>query len=124
MKPGLELDILVAEKVMKLKVVKNKSGSKYGGFYYSIGRPYWYDDQGDMKLENPVPNYSDDIVAAWEVVEKMRRKIFRIETDSMLWTIVIHKMDKRGIKSYQAAMSDSFPHAICLAALKVIGVNV
>ncbi len=59
----LEIDIAVA-KAIGLTVVQNKSGSKRGGHYYTIGEASWYDEQGEMKLHNSVPDYSTDIAAA------------------------------------------------------------
>lgn len=121
MNPGIELDVLVAEKVMGLKVVKNKSGSKLGGYYYTIGEPNWFDIQGDMQLSNPVPPYSEDIAAAWQVVEKLRGfsrlydfDLYGYGDDEWTATFTTDAEFK--------AFGESAPHAICLAALRAVGV--
>lgn len=71
METGRELDILVAEKVMGHKVV-HTTWNKGKSHSYTIGEPDYYDEAGDMKLWNPVPNYSEDIKDAWEVVDKLK----------------------------------------------------
>ncbi len=121
MNPGRELDALIAKKVMGLDVQRNKSGSKRGGYYYSIGPVHWHDFSGDMQLANPLPNYSTDIAAAWEVVEKLRASghgiVISMGTVSSLVTV----QDPVGEELGQAYEEDGqMPAAICLAALKAI----
>lgn len=98
MKPGRELDMLVAEKVMSLK---------------PLGR---------------VPHYSTDISAAWEVVEK-------INSSKNKWTLNSLRCDPNDGKWQFGDIDrdgsiwpddkyDSAPLAICLAALKAVGVEV
>lgn len=118
MKPGKELDALIAEKVMGLEVVrtewKRKSGAS--GVYYTIGEPSWDDYAGDMQLGNAVPLYSEDISAAWEVVEKL----------DLLNGYTLGRYGFNGrwsvIDDSECAVvfGESAPHAICLAALKAI----
>ncbi len=128
MAPGLELDMLIAEKVMGLDVVKNKSGSKRGGYYYSIGPASWYDNQGDMILDNPVPPYSQEIASAWLVVDKLGEQQIKIEISptSDGYAVGYIKYDPTqeftpwiGI-GYSYSTSNSIAHAICLAALKAV----
>ncbi len=129
MKAGRELNILVAEKVMHLEVAKNKSGSKMGGYYYTIGEPVWHDIQGDMQLANPVPPYSTDIAAAWQVVEKLYwlnkneptiLQIYGPLCDGYEVDVILEHHD--GPIPVGSVIKESAPHAICLAALKAVGV--
>jgi len=93
MSPGRELDALIAEKVMAWsRPVKHEGCLMQLPPNSSKGEPY-----------SEAPNYSTDIAAAWEVVKKLR---------SM--GLVIHD-------SFISVDPDSAPHAICLAALKVMG---
>lgn len=107
MKAGRELDALIAEKVM---------GGKIGaGFYMK-----WPGENGWKRIAN----YSTDIVAAWEVVEKLKspfhfdlwRAPYRAKEIS--WSCSFSKsIDARDIVRGDA---ETAPHAICLAALKAV----
>ena len=110
MKPGRDLDALVAEKVMGMKVWKHDGSC------------------GCRMADNDyLPNFSNDIAAAWEVVEKMRNP----KTAVSLATIWDHadggkfkwvaKIEFFGSDRFEFALADSAPHAICLAALKAVG---
>lgn len=63
MKPGSELDALVAEKVMGLERVMTP------GFGMEVG---WRPIHSNLGA-SPLKSYSTDISAAWEVVEKMKQ---------------------------------------------------
>lgn len=119
MKPGHELDILVAKKVMKLSLeyidVQND------------GKHVWYSHDNDFFT---TPSYSTDIEAAWEVLGKLwelevthyKSGVFRhydLVSDKHWWTCDIFTE-----KVHVQASSDTAPHAICLAALKAVGVEV
>ncbi len=96
MKPSRELDILVATKVM--------------------GMPE------DPDLWVWAPRYSLSLEAAWEVVEKLRG-VWDIRSMSTTWvvrlSIQVGTSDKR-----VGAEAETVQHAICLAALKAMGVDV
>lgn len=106
MVPGRELDALVAERVMLLKV-----NAKNGAFSVisDIGR-------------SGLKRYSNDISAAWEVVERMRERIFskrRIFLDNLQeLTRYIGTIDR------PVAWPDVFwfvnPESICKAALLAV----
>lgn len=114
MNPSRELDALVAEKVMGWK---------------------WEDDrltiEGHYKDENGEYHSSffpsTDIAAAWEVVEKFDRyEIVKTELPlptGEVWKphVVLSHWKK---DSFGTAFGDTVPHAICLAALKAIGVEI
>lgn len=125
MSPGLELDILVAERVMGLKVYKNTTCFRKGRVYYTIGEPVWFDMQGAMQLQNSVPNYSEDIASAWEVVEKLREmnKRLTLVCDGNEW-IVFPRSARADDWEMSSHSTLSAPHAICLAALKVFGAEI
>ena len=123
MRPGRELDALVAEKVLSLEVVKNKKGG------WSLGPPDYYDSYGEMILFNPLPSYSEDIAAAWEVLEKIRDTFDPLGRE---WRPNIHYSGKEHGWRAEFELSDdgpgddttyyfgeakTAPHAICLAAL-------
>jgi hypothetical protein len=108
-KPGSELDALVAEKVFGKRVIE-------GIISY--------------------PNYSTSISDAWEVVEVLRRRPPK-EAEEMYAELSIESCEVTGVVSWWVgwrwhewtdnkteAVSDTAPHAICLAALKAVGVGV
>ena len=66
MKPGRDLDRLVAEKIFDCDTLTARVGlHEDGDIEYCWGYPLGHD---------VAPNYSTDIAAAWEVVEEMHKK--------------------------------------------------
>lgn len=130
MKPSIELDILVAKKIMNLKVVKtSRNKGKY--LTYSIGKPdYWYtSDRPEGYLSNPVPTYSTDIATAWDVVEKLKSNYFRITIETTYNNDNSVHLYRYNCPDGQEDTEESYyvqgntaSHAICLAALKAAGV--
>lgn len=114
MKPGRELDALVAEKVMGWRV-----GERFDGDWYLMEPA-----SGGMG-GNPVPmrleHYSTDIAAAWQLVEKVGTGWLYLtltqdsDRTSDYWRAAFH----RRTDAPDAVNGDTAPHAICLAALKV-----
>jgi hypothetical protein len=79
---GRELDAFVAEKVFGLECFADKQvwvGSGMPHMQYWSGAvhypAYW---NSDHEQALSIPDYSDDIAAAWEVIEEMRIKGFAI----------------------------------------------
>lgn len=115
MKPGRELDALVAEKVM--------------GWKYSQHAMTWYPPglhPAQNMLDHDILAFSTDIAAAWTVVEKLRNFKHPQDPDSNFtifqwwdggyaagWTW--HEVE------YDMVYGDTAPHVICLAALRVVG---
>ena len=105
MKPGPELDALVAEHVIE-----------FAGIDYSSDKGGWQ-----------IPPYSTNIASAWEVVEKMEKGV----PLKMLMRLQSYK--REGVEGFIcefnfpngfSANGESAPHAICLASLKAIGVEI
>lgn len=106
---GRELDALVAEKVMGLRVK-----------YRTPGFPYFEDY---IDTAHDVPRYSTDIAAAWAVVEKIHLLNGLDLTYGQpreggvpAWRI---KRDHCGDEEEDIAIADTVPLVICRAALKV-----
>lgn len=118
MKPGPELDALVAEKVMGCSVVlSDLTGSKVCGCDIKVCgvdiRPHsggWFG----------VAPYSTSIEAAWEVAEKVRIGVLLDWEEPGEY----HATDKPMCHSEgcgpKCATAATAPHAICLAALKAV----
>jgi len=108
MKAGRELDALVAEKVMGWKKVK------------WLGDYDWRDKDGEQPYTVRAWNPSTDIVAAWQVVEKMEEIGYSIlahnvipNSDAVVWRVKFSQSET--ITEFTA------PLAICLAALRAVG---
>lgn len=143
MKPGDELDALVAEKIFGCKVLRatdeglsqkeyehlRRWGPKCG--CEGLSHDFWIGDECSF----PAP-YSADIAAAWEVVEKMRspgshRDCFSLysPTDTVddWYACFDRKWHGRSLESVgpdaylEFESGESAAHAICLAALKAVG---
>lgn len=111
MKPGRELDALIAEKVM------GRPTERYAGAVVFSVDPNSI--QGVYPLDYIVPHYSTDIAAAWEVVEKVYDWNFRLERFEGL------SKDYYGAQfflngEWHYGEADTAPLAICLAALKAV----
>lgn len=150
MKPGRDLDILIAEKVFTLKICTctdeevdkwKREGSRVYSPFYPTFEPSRFGSHnncnkcGDRYFSTSWdgPNsYSTDIAAAWEVVEKFIKdgKHINIAYYQKLgpnidgppyeahWTVT-------GIYAWdlEKAQAETAPHAICLAALKAVGID-
>lgn len=103
-----EIDTLVAEKVMGFEVTKDgeriEDGKRFG-----------------------IPSYSQKIEHAWQVVEKLRKEgtylVVCSEKDKYAVNVWIDDSEERYIP-YTSVESEIAELAICLAALKVEGVEV
>jgi hypothetical protein len=116
MKPGRELDALVAEKVFNYSfeglVERNR---------------YWVSDKGYPMFNGQtvmVPFYSTDIAAAWQVVEKLSPIAIEKYTSTTgdVWSVRFCDPKLPGPKSHFDGKieADTAPHAICLAALRAL----
>ena len=111
MKPGRELDALVAEKIFGAKLIR--SAFHENNEVISCDFPDRRLGQGFDQL----PKFSTDIAAAWEVMEKFE-SVNRVERRYY----PTHWWCELGADIYSfEAIGDTAPHAICLAALKAVG---
>jgi len=109
MKPGRELDARVAEKVM--------------GWTYGHPCPegmdclHWVDEKGEVRDHKP-PQYSTDISAAWEVLEKF----FWVQVTANpphIWKATVITSPAKGSVA-ATAKGFTAPEAICKAALLAV----
>ncbi len=145
-KPGKELDKLVAEKAMSLKVcecdhdaLRQKAYDDYiercKDPYEYHGSPQYFSHGSNRtcnycnKLYMPVIDYSTNINHAWDIVEKLKLEtITRYYQDKWLCTNVgsdfQHYCEIEDRYNYlndncYCELGETAPHAICLAALKI-----
>lgn len=131
MKPGRELDALVAEKVMGW----NRDHEKRKLSYY-YGDDLYAQDLITKLTDVEIPSYSTDIAAAWEVVERFQEEhgllMFLRANPNGTYEIslecngVCRDDWKDAACEFYGSSSglDSAPHAICLAALKAVGAKI
>lgn len=121
MEAGRELDALIAEKVMGLQPWPVQEFSER--VFRAALVP-----QGHDPLPCSCPKYSSDIAAAWDVVERLRD--FKHPEDEHAG-FTVWQYWKGGYAAgwswheaeYGVELADTAPHAICLAALKAVGVD-
>ena len=115
MKPGRELDALVAEKVMGLEVYKTTNPKARRMF---SGTETFFMVKGTRR---EVPRYSINIAAAWEVVKHLRDKPGLLPftmsdhdplTHGLRWSASFQQLDSYG---------ETPQLAICFAALNAVG---
>lgn len=124
LKAGPELDALIAERVMGLNVAR------------LLGQRPVYESSATCKdvgviigqaVFRPVKAYSTDISAAWEVVEMITRDTPKDLRPSIFCLRQLGSHHPRWECTFRwdrQAVGGSAAHAICLAALKALGIEV
>lgn len=116
MKPGRELDALIAEKVMGFgpELYQPRGvGYRPDTWVYAIND---YKQDGVPVYVVDCPSYSTDIGDAWRVVERLSLPFEMWSDDERDAYRVRFDLDRGKWLSAHSA-----PHAICLAALKAVG---
>lgn len=108
---GRELDALIASKVMGWPIVEGRTNDN------GVISPCWTSYRDDVSLR-PIPEYSADIAAAWQVVEKIAHNVKLTKyhrNGEPLFECVI---DRIALSQMVSEIADTAPIAICRAALK------
>lgn len=144
LEPGRELDALIAEKVMGLKEVKTadeyfdiqnfRAGDFFGKKYFCSVK-LWNETFSGHRPGRTicvVSGYSTDIAAAWSVIDELKNK--RIQRDSytdILTAVHVHfegdifevVFIDQNHNTWAVSKQKTLPHAICVAALKALGLD-
>lgn len=112
MKAARKVDVLVAEKVMGWKDVREDEMMHWD---FCGQKPHIMDG------EFCIPNYSTDIEAAWAVFEHFSSRYIEWNDSDASWSVQLDF--KRRLRDDCRGMgyANTAPHAICLAALKAVG---
>lgn len=126
-----ELDALVSENVIGNSLFTEGDDWEYGnfdgftnqkrcvhcGFTNHNGNTYFH--------ECAVPHYSTDIHTAWSVVEKLNSMFTNVAVcHDNGWGVRLWNIGSDGAESGSVqASADTAPRAICLAALKALGIE-
>ena len=113
-----EIDRLVAEKVMGWEEVKENDFIKRPDVDFIGKAP----DRFCEDAWSILPNYSTDISDAWEVVEQLREKELYVDIDTFAEHYDVRVVS--GPYEVGHSLSETAPLAICLAALKAVGIEV
>ena len=108
MEAGREMDALVAEKVMG-----------YEDMGIGIGLRFQKPSKDGVKVLYELPGYSTRIVAAWEVVEKLRERSIALTITTMGPRDQVHVFTTHNGERMTKVWDDTAPLAICRAALLV-----
>lgn len=130
MEAGRELDALVAEKVMGYEVFRSDHAEYVQGRDWADpGEPLYYPD-GIERQAATVPEYSTDIAAAWPIAQKLGLALVpQSDGDGFRWLATdVHAVNYSNVitvepKDGTEYSADTAPHAICLAALRAVGVE-
>jgi len=116
------IDKLIAVHLFSWKKWTFHNPSRSGGIAFSHEGlvPPEYDGSDLQHLSMIMPHYSSDIAAAWMVVEKLIELGFYPAIWIKPGVVQVYDKDERCIVEEKAAV----PMAICLAALKAVGVEV
>lgn len=126
MEPSLELDALVAEKVMGWKRIEPDGRYFHGGWSagYAISKAEEHSIRSCAAPLRMLPTYSSDIAAAWEIVRKFLEQLrWNVELSSDQGELLEWRCELRGGDPYVEVYADAptAPEAICLAALDAVG---
>jgi hypothetical protein len=120
MKAGRELDALVAEKVMGWSDVGN----------ITIGMTTYVAGHRPKGEQTVVPAYSTSMAAAWAVVDALRARGLHLAFNDTLsaWRVLFFTVGRFDTRYFTDGanyeFADTPAHAICLAALRAVGVEV
>ena len=108
MKPGEELDVLVAEKVMGTPVHWERAVVIGNHLKWVRCEPYRIGEIRRTEDDKPVPPYSTDIAAAWDVATSAGGLVVRHLDPIDRWTARFGS---------SVVMAEAVPEAICKARL-------
>lgn len=123
MKAGRELDALIAEKVMgwtKKELPTNRVNPSYTAWY-------WVSNDDNVKIPTNFFNPSINLHDAWQVVEKLKKDNIYIDIYSLPsdgYRVETSTHDGEQYVHMSTVGADTAPLAICLAALKAVGVEI
>lgn len=126
---GRELDTLIAEKIFQ----KQKC-DKWQIWGHGLNGPEWINteckDEHDCYPINSPTKYSSNIAAAWEIIIEMGKRgfwytfqNFDVYGRGILTECTFIVVDNDGNYDYWTADAETVELAICLAALKALGIE-
>lgn len=117
-----ELDKLISETIFKQQVNEVRWGKhkQYTGYTLSDIDEDAYADY----VSNELPYYSNDVIKAYEVINRLQDEGFECQINMYIDGPQIVKFYRGYTGSEYIASAFSVPEAICRAALKIYGIHV
>jgi hypothetical protein len=115
-------DGCIVDKYTKLKFDKGEYDRRFKGGYYIPTWKQWLIENSTVVMD--YPRYSSDIEYAWEVVEKLSKDGFDFQVRRENNGKYNVEFTKDFFYTFGFAESETAPLAICIAALKSVGVEV
>ena len=117
LQPGRDLDAKIATLMgwYNIRWIESEGKSEMVGEYQGL-RYAWA----------IFPRYSTDIAAAWQVVDALYERGYNVALNCYHGWETRHECEiapDADPQRWQNANADTMPHAICLAALKAVGVE-
>ncbi len=124
MKPGIELDTLVAEKVLNWsQKIINKGAIASENEIIPWGVLEWSNENGE---QTTLPAFSTNISDAWQIVEHLQNLGYFFSLKMIESRVNCFFQNSAG-KKFESGLYEegvTTPEAICLAALKIKGVEI
>lgn len=134
---GRDLDRVVAEKIMEWSIYHYDKGHPNNCYYMLMDSSFnpvvfsqkqnWGQRKTEQEAWDDVPRFSEDIEAAWQIVEEMERRGWSYDLNSIFKPAAC-TFGKGLYDEYEhcwheeyCAAAQTMPHTICLAALKAMG---
>lgn len=111
--PGRKLDIQVAEKIFKVKVIH---------YPPKMSRREMWDFEGNIPgyIHEEIPNFSTDINHAMLIVEHFKKQDLVVDMTFVDSKATCNFRKLEGDKVFSAVNCHSWQHAICIAGLNVV----
>lgn len=114
-------DGCIVDKYTKLKFDKQEYDRLFSGGYYIPNWVKWLKENSVVVTE--YPRYSSDISSAWKLVDKLKIAVIP-QKGAPIDMRYLAEIDERPFGNHCEAFAETAPLAICLVALKSVGVEV
>jgi hypothetical protein len=118
-------DGCIVDKYTKLKFDRWEYNRRFNGGYYIPTWKQWLIE--NSTVETTYPPYSSNMNEAWQVVEKLQKDGWHIElyNENEKWCFDLTKYNEfMFVDRFYRASAEDASLAICLAALKAVGIEV
>jgi hypothetical protein len=135
MKPGRELDALIAERVMgwtiiSLDILSPEFEKRFGVYRFRDSSLIGTRASHNFPRPVPIPYYSTEITSAWEIWSKIREMGYWVELKQVRPRNIPSRQEYQCEifsndfnKSIALTIRSTEPLAICIAALQALGVE-
>jgi hypothetical protein len=116
------VDGCIVDGYTKLKFDRQEYDRLFSGGYYIPNWVKWLKENSVVVTE--YPRYSSDIRYAWQLVDKLKIAVIPQSEGAPIDMKYLAEIDERPFGNHYEAFAETAPLAICLVALKSVGVEV